>query len=121
VALEWLAYSGSMLNPIIYHVFNPDFRRAFDSLLRCRCCRDATRHAPRRAAPASIAARGTSVAGRRTSVAGRGTSCAARGTSVATRGTSVGGRRAGVGVPMTAAAAHRQSAVDIPTCRIDAV
>jgi len=93
VALEWLAYSGSMLNPIIYHVFNPDFRRAFDSLLRCRCCRDATRHAPRRAAPASIAARGT----------------------------SVGGRRAGVGVPMTAAAAQRQSAVDIPTCRIDAV
>jgi len=100
VALEWLAYSGSMLNPIIYHVFNPDFRRAFDSLLRCRCCRDATRHAPRRAAPASIAARGTSVPG---------------------RGTSVGGRRAGVGVPMTAAVAHRQSAVDIPTCRIDAV
>jgi len=39
VALEWLAYSGSMFNPIIYHVFNPDFRRAFHNLLHCngRC------------------------------------------------------------------------------------
>ena len=36
-ALEWLAYSGSMLNPIIYHVFNPDFRRAFQNLLSCQC------------------------------------------------------------------------------------
>ena len=37
IALEWLAYSGSMLNPIIYHIFNPDFRRAFQTLLTCRC------------------------------------------------------------------------------------
>ena len=43
VALEWVAYSGSMLNPIIYHVFNPDFRRAFDTLLRCGCCRASSR------------------------------------------------------------------------------
>ena len=34
-AFEWLAYSGSMVNPIIYHMFNPDFRRAFQHLLRC--------------------------------------------------------------------------------------
>lgn len=36
-AFEWLQYSGSMVNPIVYHIFNPDFRRAFKKLLRCRC------------------------------------------------------------------------------------
>jgi len=35
-AAEWLQYSGSMVNPIVYHVFNPDFRRAFIKILRCR-------------------------------------------------------------------------------------
>jgi len=35
-AFEWLQYSGSMLNPIVYHIFNPDFRRAFHKILRCR-------------------------------------------------------------------------------------
>ena len=35
-AFEWLQYSGSMVNPIVYHVFNPDFRRAFIKILRCR-------------------------------------------------------------------------------------
>ena len=35
-AFEWLQYSGSMLNPIVYHIFNPDFRRAFLKILRCR-------------------------------------------------------------------------------------
>ena len=33
---EWLAYSASMVNPIIYHIFNPDFRRAFYNLLCCK-------------------------------------------------------------------------------------
>ena len=33
---EWVAYSGSMVNPIVYHIFNPDFRRAFQKILRCR-------------------------------------------------------------------------------------
>ncbi|ESN95047.1 hypothetical protein HELRODRAFT_121581, partial [Helobdella robusta] len=37
VALEWVAYSAALINPIIYHVFNPDFRRTFQQLLRCRC------------------------------------------------------------------------------------
>ena len=36
-AFEWLAYSGSMVNPIIYHIFNADFQRAFHKLLRCKC------------------------------------------------------------------------------------
>ena len=36
VAFEWLQYGGSMVNPIVYHVFNPDFRRAFIKILRCR-------------------------------------------------------------------------------------
>lgn len=56
VGLEWLAYSGSMLNPIIYHIFNPDFRRAFENLLRCRCHRasaSAAAAARRRAAATS--------------------------------------------------------------------
>ncbi len=39
MAFEWLAYSGSMVNPIVYHLFNPEFRRAFHHLLRCRCGR----------------------------------------------------------------------------------
>ena len=34
---EWLAYSASMVNPIIYHIFNPDFQRAFHKILRCKC------------------------------------------------------------------------------------
>ncbi|ESN92308.1 hypothetical protein HELRODRAFT_128627, partial [Helobdella robusta] len=33
--LEWLGYSGSLFNPIIYHIFNPDFRLAFHDLIRC--------------------------------------------------------------------------------------
>ena len=39
MAFEWLAYSGSMVNPIVYHIFNPEFRRAFHRLLRCKCRR----------------------------------------------------------------------------------
>lgn len=42
-ALEWLGYSGSLLNPIIYHIFSPDFRLAFHDLIRCRCCRQQKR------------------------------------------------------------------------------
>ncbi len=34
---EWLQYSASMVNPIIYHIFNPDFQRAFHKILRCKC------------------------------------------------------------------------------------
>jgi len=97
IALEWVAYSGSMLNPIIYHVFNPDFRRAFDTLLRCGCCRGAARRG-RPGASSFAAGRMASVAGRRT-VGGPG---------VATAGAA-------------AAAMHRQSAIDVPTCRVDAV
>ena len=33
---EWLAYSASMINPIIYHIFNPDFRRAFYKIIACQ-------------------------------------------------------------------------------------
>ncbi|XP_074649658.1 octopamine receptor-like isoform X2 [Tubulanus polymorphus] len=35
-AFEWLGYTGSMVNPIIYRIFNPDFRKAFQNLMRCR-------------------------------------------------------------------------------------
>ena len=34
-ALEWVEYAGSMVNPIIYRIFNPEFRRAFHILMRC--------------------------------------------------------------------------------------
>ena len=39
VAFEWLAYSGSMVNPIIYHFFNRDFRKAFHKIVYRMCCR----------------------------------------------------------------------------------
>ena len=94
IALEWVAYSGSMLNPIIYHVFNPDFRRAFETLLRCGCCRPATAASRQRQAATSFAG------GRATSVARR----------------PAPGR-----AEMGTAGIYRQSAIDIPTCRIDAV
>ena len=95
VALEWVAYSGSMLNPIIYHVFNPDFRRAFITLLRCDCRRPAAAR-QRSAAAASFAGGGGRAAAARRAAAGGG------------------------GLPTTVAM-HRQSAVDIPVCRVDAV
>ena len=91
IALEWLAYSGSMLNPIIYHVFNPDFRRAFDTLLRCGCCRPGTAAASRHRQAASFAGGRVTAPGRRATAGGGGI------------------------------AVHRQSAIDIPTCRVDAV
>ena len=37
--IVWLGYVNSTLNPLIYTVFNVDFRRAFALLLRCRCNR----------------------------------------------------------------------------------
>ena len=39
MAFEWLAYSNTLVNPIIYHVFNPEFRRAFKRLLHGHCYR----------------------------------------------------------------------------------
>lgn len=38
-ALLWLGYSNSLLNPVIYTVFSPDFRRAFRRLPRQLCAR----------------------------------------------------------------------------------
>jgi 7 transmembrane receptor (rhodopsin family) len=35
--IVWLGYVNSALNPIIYTVFNVDFRRAFQNLLTGRC------------------------------------------------------------------------------------
>lgn len=34
---NWFGYSNSMLNPIIYTIFSPDFRRAFRKILFFRC------------------------------------------------------------------------------------
>jgi len=100
IALEWLAYSGSMLNPIIYHVFNPDFRRAFDTLLRCGCCRPGFGASRQRQGTAA----GSFAGGR---------------ASVAARRPVAGGGASGLGV--MGGAMHRQSAIDIPTYRVDAV
>lgn len=36
-AIVWLGYVNSTLNPVIYTVFNVDFRRAFKHLLTARC------------------------------------------------------------------------------------
>ena len=40
-AVTWLGYANSTANPIIYSIFNRDFRRAFKKILLslCRCCR----------------------------------------------------------------------------------
>ncbi|XP_023347461.1 5-hydroxytryptamine receptor 1B [Eurytemora carolleeae] len=32
----WLGYSNSAINPIIYTVFNQDFRRAFHKIIKCK-------------------------------------------------------------------------------------
>jgi len=34
----WLGYANSALNPVIYTIFNADFRRAFRRLLHRPCC-----------------------------------------------------------------------------------
>ncbi|XP_066570880.1 5-hydroxytryptamine receptor 1B [Amia ocellicauda] len=35
----WLGYLNSLINPIIYTMFNEDFKKAFQKLIRFRCCR----------------------------------------------------------------------------------
>jgi len=41
--LFWIGYVNSALNPLIYALFNRDFRRAFQQTLAvCRCCRPST-------------------------------------------------------------------------------
>ncbi|CAH1777446.1 unnamed protein product [Owenia fusiformis] len=34
---EWLAWTASAVNPIIYQIFNPEFRNAFRKILKCQC------------------------------------------------------------------------------------
>uniref|UniRef100_A0A8C6U539 G-protein coupled receptors family 1 profile domain-containing protein n=1 Tax=Neogobius melanostomus TaxID=47308 RepID=A0A8C6U539_9GOBI len=36
--INWLGYSNSVLNPLIYAFCNKDFRRAFSKILHCRYC-----------------------------------------------------------------------------------
>ncbi|XP_063077506.1 5-hydroxytryptamine receptor 1A-like [Engraulis encrasicolus] len=36
--INWLGYSNSMLNPIIYTYFNKDFRNAIKKILQCKYC-----------------------------------------------------------------------------------
>ena len=36
----WLGYMSSTLNPIVYTVFNREFKNTFLRLLRCRFCGD---------------------------------------------------------------------------------
>lgn len=33
---EWLGYSGAAINPIMYHVFNKQFRNSFRRLIKCK-------------------------------------------------------------------------------------
>jgi len=37
--IVWLGYVNSSLNPIIYTIFNIDFRKSFKQLLQCKCKR----------------------------------------------------------------------------------
>ncbi|XP_033845049.1 5-hydroxytryptamine receptor 1A-beta-like [Periophthalmus magnuspinnatus] len=36
--INWLGYSNSLLNPLIYAFCNKDFRRAFSKIMHCRYC-----------------------------------------------------------------------------------
>lgn len=36
--INWLGYVNSLLNPIIYTVFNKDFKNAFHKILKCQSC-----------------------------------------------------------------------------------
>ncbi|NXC44928.1 5HT1A protein, partial [Penelope pileata] len=37
--INWLGYSNSLLNPVIYAYFNKDFQSAFKKIIKCKCCR----------------------------------------------------------------------------------
>ncbi|KAB5549033.1 hypothetical protein PHYPO_G00062570 [Pangasianodon hypophthalmus] len=37
--INWLGYSNSLLNPIIYAYFNKDFQSAFQKIIKCHFCR----------------------------------------------------------------------------------
>ncbi|XP_037547871.1 5-hydroxytryptamine receptor 1A-beta-like [Nematolebias whitei] len=37
--INWLGYSNSLLNPIIYAYFNKDFQSAFNKIIKCHFCR----------------------------------------------------------------------------------
>ncbi|XP_025069095.1 5-hydroxytryptamine receptor 1A [Alligator sinensis] len=37
--INWLGYSNSLLNPIIYAYFNKDFQSAFKKIVKCKFCR----------------------------------------------------------------------------------
>lgn len=37
--INWLGYSNSLLNPIIYAYFNKDFQNAFKKIIKCHFCR----------------------------------------------------------------------------------
>ncbi|XP_051567159.1 5-hydroxytryptamine receptor 1F-like [Myxocyprinus asiaticus] len=36
--LTWLGYLNSLINPLIYTIFNEDFKRAFQRLIKCKNC-----------------------------------------------------------------------------------
>lgn len=35
--INWLGYSNSLLNPVIYAYFNKDFQNAFKKIVKCKC------------------------------------------------------------------------------------
>ncbi|KAM5264388.1 5-hydroxytryptamine receptor 1A [Ctenodactylus gundi] len=37
--INWLGYSNSLLNPVIYAYFNKDFQTAFKKIIKCKFCR----------------------------------------------------------------------------------
>ncbi|XP_021064309.1 5-hydroxytryptamine receptor 1A [Mus pahari] len=37
--INWLGYSNSLLNPVIYAYFNKDFQNAFKKIIKCKFCR----------------------------------------------------------------------------------
>lgn len=52
--INWLGYFNSLLNPIIYTIFNPDFRSAFRKILFGKYRRPRARHRPGASAATTI-------------------------------------------------------------------
>lgn len=51
--INWLGYFNSLLNPVIYTIFNPDFRSAFRKILFGKYRRPRARHRERQTAVSS--------------------------------------------------------------------
>jgi len=50
----WLGYSNSTINPILYAIFNEEFRKAFQSILGCGRTVDGNTNVTRRRTSSNV-------------------------------------------------------------------